>query len=214
MSYIDAVNDHIPIKKDSRGYAIYLPPCHICGTPVTSWSYLPNHTYTCADCKAELEYAHAESYIVEKQKECLKRAVKRISEKTDIAKYSSAIKWVNEHLGHSGWFQSTEEVMVALELIRRKVKAHHQVKIYNYRVDFVLPEFKVALEIDGKLFHGKERKQYEKIRDDAICDKLGEGWEMIRIDTENINMNITRLIPAIKAVLKRRNRIKEVHHES
>ena len=104
--------------------------------------------------------------------------------------------------------------MVALELIRLKIKAHHQVKIYNYRIDFILPDYKVALEIDGKLFHGKEKKEYEELRDETIRNKLGDGWEVIHIDTENINMNITRLMPAIRAVLKRRQRVKEVQHES
>lgn len=156
----------------------------------------------------------AEIHNADKQRECLKRAIKRISNLTDIVKYASAIKWVSNNLGHSGWFQSTEEVMVALELIRLKIKAHHQVKIYNYRIDFILPDYKVALEIDGKLFHGKEKKEYEELRDETIRNKLGDGWEVIHIDTENINMNITRLMPAIRAVLKRRQRVKEVQHES
>ena len=96
-----------------------------------------------------------------------------------------------------------------MELIRRKDKAHHQVKVYNYVVDFVLPEMKVILEIDGKLYHGKEKKQYETIRDELICEKFGEEWELIRIDTENINTNVTRLLSAINAVLRRRKRNKE-----
>ena len=78
--------------------------------------------------------------------------------------------------------------------------------MYNYVVDFVLPEMKVILEIDGKLYHGKEKKQYETIRDELICEKFGEEWELIRIDTENINTNVTRLLPAINAVLRPANK--------
>lgn len=59
-----------------------------------------------------------------------------------------------------------------------------------------------------KLFHGKERKEYEELRDDAIRNKLGADWEVIHIDAENINMNITRLMPAIRAVLKRRKKLR------
>ena len=94
--------------------------------------------------------------------------------------------------------------MVALELVRRGVKAHHQVKIFDYSVDFILPDMKVALEIDGKLFHGKDRLEYQTKRDEAIANKLGDGWEIIRITTDNINMNVTKLITGINAVLKRR----------
>ena len=128
---------------------------------------------------------------------------------TKISTYTDISRAFQDNIGKSGWFQSTEEVMVTLELIRRKVKAHHQVKVYNYVVDFVLPEMKVILEIDGKLYHGKEKKQYETIRDELICEKFGEEWELIRIDTENINTNVTRLLLAINAVLRRRKRNKE-----
>lgn len=98
--------------------------------------------------------------------------------------------------------------MVAMELIRKGVKAHHQVKVYNYSVDFVLPDLKVALEIDGKLYHGKDKEKYSEERDMLICDKLGEGWEIIHIDTDNINRNVTKLMVAINAVLRRRKKIK------
>lgn len=68
---------------------------------------------------------------------------------------------------------------------------------------------KVILEIDGKLFHGNDRAEKEHIRDEVIAGKFGDGWEVVRIDAENINMNITKLVPAIKAVLKERNKRKD-----
>lgn len=94
--------------------------------------------------------------------------------------------------------------MVALELIRRGVKAKHQVKIYNYSVDYVLPELKVALEIDGPMHkvHGHDKE--EAIRDELITSALGEGFQLIRIPTDDINLNVTKLLPAIRAVLKYR----------
>jgi len=47
--------------------------------------------------------------------------------------------------------------MVALELVRHSIQAHHQVRIFEYSVDFVMPEYKVVLEADGTIFHGKEK---------------------------------------------------------
>ena len=94
--------------------------------------------------------------------------------------------------------------MVALELIRRGVKAHHQAKIFDYSVDFLLPDMKVALEIDGRVYHGRDREKKESIRDDVIAWKLGQGWEVVRIDTENVNKNVTKLLPGIRAVLNYR----------
>ena len=125
---------------------------------------------------------------------------------TDIAQYKAAIDLVRKKLNNRGWFQSTEEIMVALELARRGVNAHHQVKVFEYTVDFVLPEMKVVLEIDGAPYHGKDRQKYQQTRDDVIKWKLGDDWEVIRISTDNINTNITKLIPGIRAVLNSRKK--------
>lgn len=210
MSYYEALEDSIRTEKDSRGFERYYPPCHICGASVMSWSYLRGTKYTCADCRElliERQEDKKVSNLAEKQQRCLDRAIERISKMAKIGNYAKGIEWVKSNLGKAGLFQSTEEVMVALELSRRQVKAFHQVKVYNYSIDFVLPDYKVALEIDGKLYHGKDKQAYQAIRDKAICNKLGEGWQIIRIDTDCINMKITKLIPAIEAVLKRRRKV-------
>lgn len=60
------------------------------------------------------------------------------------------------------------------------------------------------LEIDGRPFHTKDKEKAQTLRDEVIADKLGEGWNVIRIDTENINTNVTKLVPAIKRILKYR----------
>jgi len=207
MGWHEAVEDGITIVKDQRGSNCYYPPCHICDTPVYSWSYIRGAKYTCKDCRAELvrqEREEGSAISTDKKQIKLQNAMKRISKVADISHYSDAAHLVEESLNRTGWYQSTEEIMVALELIRRGIKAFHQVKIFDYSVDFILPEMKVALEIDGKIYHGKDRQKYESIRDEVITSKLGEGWEIIRITTDNINKNVTKLVPGINAVLKRR----------
>ncbi len=76
--------------------------------------------------------------------------------------------------------------------------------MFEYSVDFVLPEYKVALEVDGTIFHGKEKLRQQQLRDEAVIWKLGCGWEVIRISTDNINTNITKIVPAIEAVIEKR----------
>ncbi len=211
MSYQDAIKDGIPVEKDSKNFNWYYPPCRICGTPVASWSYIRGTQYVCQECRRELVILEHQTRLdadSDKKLKKLKTAIKRISDKTDIKPYKNAIEWVEKNLYKNGWFQSTEEIMTALELIRRNVQAHHQVRVYDYFVDFVLPDYKVILEIDGKLFHGNDRAEKEYIRDEVIAGKFGDEWEVVHIDAENINMNITKLIPAIKAVLKKRHKRK------
>jgi very-short-patch-repair endonuclease len=213
MSWREAMEDGIPVGRDSRKYSCYYPPCHICGAPVYSWSYIRGAQYTCKDCRTELvRQAREEGNAIsaDKKQKKLEDAVKRISKVTDIAPYKDAIRLVTQNLNRRGWYQSTEEIMVALELIRRGIKAYHQVRIFEYVVDFILPDMKVALEIDGKIYHGKDKLEYQSVRDDVIMYKLGEGWEMIRISTDNINQNVTRLIPGINAVLVRRSTTRKI----
>ena len=99
--------------------------------------------------------------------------------------------------------------MTALELIRRNVKINHQVEFGIYRVDFLLPEEKIVLEVDGTIFHTEKTKEREDIRDSLIILNLGPEWEIIRITDELINQNIRRLLPAIRAIKKKRQLIRK-----
>jgi len=207
MGRHEAMEDGIPIVQDNTKYNCYYPPCHICGSPVYSWSYIRSVKYTCKDCRSELVRQTREegnAISTDNKQKKLNKAIKRISKVTDIALYEDAISLVELNLNKNGWYQSTEEIMVALELIRCGIKAHHQVRIFDYVVDFILPDMKVALEIDGKIYHGKEKLGYQNVRDTAIMYNLGDGWEMIRISTDNINQNVTKLISGINAILVRR----------
>ena len=208
MSYYEALADGIPMETVG-GFNWYCPPCRICGTPVRSWSYLRDVQYVCGDCRKELvalEMQERAASANSKKSGKLRAAIKRISKVAALEPYADAIAWVSETLDKPGWFQSTEEIMVALELLRRSVKAHHQASVQSYKVDFLLPEWKVALEIDGVIYHGRDRLRRDQMRDDVIAFQLGAGWEVIRIQTDNINTNITKLIPAIKAVLASRKK--------
>ena len=212
MGYIEAVKDNIPITVISEYVRMYYPPCCGCGKGVMSNSYIPDYKYTCQKCKPRKDDvfddldAIARKIIKEKK---LKNAIKRISKVTDIEKYSAAIKKVERSLGRANWFQSTEEIMVALELIKRGIKAHHQVRIRKYTADFVLPDDKVVLEIDGSVYHTNDTKNYESRRDDIINLAFGLDWEVIRISTSSVNKNITKLYPAIKAIQKQRKILRE-----
>ena len=202
--YQEALEDGIRVSRDKNGCTWYHPTCHICGETMSSMRYRRSDTYTCLDCKKLLAEAQREAAAYPCKCKKIDTAIRRISKVTDIGEYTNAIQWMRDNINHKGWFQSTEEIMVGLELIRHKVKAFHQVSVYEYRVDFVLPEYKAVLEIDGPVYHGKDQRAQQEIRDEVITDKFGEGWEIIHISTECINKNITRLLPAIREILRRR----------
>lgn len=208
MSFFEAKEDGVPtIQRPGYGIPTYYPPCRLCGQPVKSANYIRGKRYLCTVCRQEmdaLEKSEKEFAAGVQKERKLERAIKRIAKVTDIHRYNAAIDYVRKNLYLAGWFQSTEEIMTAMELYRRGVKFHHQVKVFDYYVDFVLDDMKVLLEIDGSIYHGKERAGKEERRDNVLQWRFGSEWQVIHISTDCINMNVTKLMAGIRAVLKKR----------
>lgn len=230
MGYQDAIRDGIRVSEKYRTQ-IYHPLCSQCGKEVESWSYMPDFTYVCKECIALAEAIkkqkraeqrakeRAEKGIVKqispklqeklekartKNEAMLTRATRRLDKMSTLAKFSQAIGKVKAEMDDGVVFGSTEEVLVALELSRQGVKYRTQVKFGPYRADFVLDDYKVVLEVDGKLFHSEERKFQEQFRDGLILAGMGPKWELVRIMDENINKHITRLMCAIATAVEDR----------
>ena len=207
MTYQEAKEDGISVINENDCSAqMYCPPCQYCGRPVYTWSYQRKLRYTCPVCKRNIGRQKTGQSVAIKEKK-LGIAIKRVAKVTNVAPYEKAIGYIRRTLDRPGWYQSTEEIMVAMELIRRGVKAHHQVKVFDYKVDFVLDDLKVILEIDGSIFHGKEKAGQTQTRDNVIRWKFGEGWEVVHISTDCINEDITKLMPAIRVLLRRRKKL-------
>lgn len=218
MGYIEAVEDNIRMKrpKGSTSITVYYPKCHVCGGEVMTYNYKRGMNYTCNNCKVKIHMADKEQKKNENKEEKdrkLEVAIKRINKQagTKINEYSKAIEIVKSKLYNDRWFDSTEEIMVALELIRKKIKARHQVKMGIYRLDFVLPEEKIVLEVDGTIFHTERTKEKEDTRDNIIILNFGPDWEVVRITDELINQNVRRLVPAIRAVRDKRQKIRKAN---
>lgn len=216
MSHKDAIEDKIRFTVQANGCNWYFPLCASCGKEVPNWGYIRGKNYLCKECKTE-------KALIDKQTSCeesaelkekkFKNAVERILKVIklkDEDKYVTAAEKIHNNLHKAGWFDSTEEIMVAIELLKNGIKTRHQVKFGNrYRADFVLLELKVVLEVDGVCFHNERTKQKEELRDSLILASLGAEWEVIRITDELINKNITKLLPAIKSIVSERKKVRE-----
>lgn len=214
MGYREAIEDKIKII-NNKNFKAYYPKCHICGEEVQSLNYLRNIKYTCKNCKLENQLSDKEKKVDEnydtKEKK-FQKALKRF-ERMDIVirgKYKNAADKVHERLHNNGWFDSTEEIVTAIELEKNNIKYRHQVKFgTRYRVDFVLDDEKVILEVDGRLFHTKDKLTRENLRDDLILLNLGIDWEVVRITDDLINQNIKKLLPAIRKIKEKRKLLRE-----
>jgi very-short-patch-repair endonuclease len=217
MGYKEAKEDNIKtiINEHSKNTQYY-PRCACCGKEVMSLNYIKGYKYLCKACKLN-NYLSDKENRTENNKEIkeakLKKAIERISKHTyNIEKYKKSIQTIEKYLHRDGWFDSTEEIMVAIELCKNKIKFNHQVKFGRYRVDFLLPDEKVILEVDGTMFHTAKTREKEQIRDNLIVLNLGAEWEIIRITDEDINKNITKLAKAIHKVKAKREELRKEYN--
>lgn len=216
MGYKEAVEDNIKIKRNetSMGRTVYYPKCSICGVEMLSYNYIRKFKYICERCRIKMHMEDKEkkaSLDTQSKDRKLDNAIKRIKKQVGnkIKEYERPVEIIKKYLYRDKWFESTEEIMVALELIRRKIKLKHQVKMGIYRVDFILPDEKVVLEVDGTIFHTEKTKEKEDVRDNVIILNLGPSWEVVRITDVLINQNIRRLLPAIRAVRDKSQKIRK-----
>lgn len=216
MGYDDAVKDGVRTVGGLGKTTLYYPLCKWCGEEVKNFSYLPNYSYSCPKCK----YLHAldDCYTTaanerEKTGKRLTTAIERLRKVRDIVTYVPAIEKVIKEIAEGVKYESTEEVMTALELSRRRVHYRPQVKMGSYRVDFVLDDEKVVLEVDGRAFHTKATQAKEELRDNLIVTALGAEWEVLRITDDLINENATKICAAIYQLKKRRKKVRETYGE-
>lgn len=212
--YQDAVSDGIRCEREkgTAAMTVYYPRCCECGEEVKTYAYKTGVKYTCKACKTEKYLSDKQQTSIndyDKKEKKFETALSRIYKQAKSAEYDKAVKVIHSKLHKNGWFESTEEIMVAIELVRNGINARHQVKLGRYRADFVLEDEKIVLEVDGIIYHTKETQKREQLRDALIIAALGPQWDVIRITDEMINTNITKLLPAIKAVTERRKLLRE-----
>ena len=73
--------------------------------------------------------------------------------------YSTACEKIHKKAAYKRLVPKYRKIMVAIELVQKNIKARHQVQFGRYRVDFVLPDEKILLEIDGKIYHNESTKR-------------------------------------------------------
>lgn len=168
----------------------------------------------CENCKEQHKKEDKklmDDYLEKKMRIMWRRAVNNLEKQgVDMDGYYSESQYVLElALENYNKFQSSPEMLVAMELLKNRIKAKIQYKVSKYRVDFLIPKLKVVLEVDGRLHDFKVTK--DSNRDVAILNELNtddSGWEVIRIPTKHVEKNIKQLLPAIDALYKERQKLR------
>ena len=165
----------------------------------------------CPECVEKHEQEHAkkvEEYIKLKNYFKVERAKKRIYGKVPLTLWEPAIEVVEEYIKENPEkFDSTEEIIVTTMLIANEIVARPQAKVGNMRVDIMMPEDKIVVEVDG--FTHEHSKEKDSRRDGRIREILGNEWEVVRIPTDFANKHPDRLIDGIFYIHKAQSELRK-----
>lgn len=163
-----------------------------------------NYCENCYQRETAKDKADKAEYIRLKKRIMFLTAVEKMErQEIDMQKYHEAIDVVEEFLNNNpDKFDSSYEVMAAIILIKNRIHCKMQYKIGKYQVDFLLPELFIALEIDGE--RHQHRKKYDSERDLQIKKIMGEPFDIIRINTDYLDMRVERLTDAIDKIIEYR----------
>lgn len=147
----------------------------------------------CNECEEQHNKEHQDKikeYITLKNYFMYERAIKRFEhsglEGGKKARFTEPSIIVKEYIDNNPeTLDSTEEVIFLIAMVEEEIKVKCQQKIGRYKVDFLLPEYKTIVEIDG--FLHKHHKRADQNRDAFLREEMGKGWEVVRIPTDFVN---------------------------
>ena len=198
MGLKEAIKNKIRFAEIPGRGIIYYPKCHLCGAEVSAKSYNERRQYVCNRCKGITKELKDEERVYKKEIR-FARALDRLENMVgDLTPYERAINLVKANLHRPGYFASTEEILMAFELIKNNIQVIHNQKIKRYRADFVLPDLKIVLEVDGEKYHNSSTREREGIRDGEIILMLGLDWRIVRVPTAYINKDVRKTMLLLK----------------
>lgn len=200
----------IILSLDECGKKIYQIPCSKCGRLVGRRALSLKRSYMCEYCKTakkkkwqvvekELSERIFDELTIQTKAEIkFDKAVQKMFEKRDDKeKYNKAIRLAKTRCELYG---SVPEIFVAIELLHQGYKIIPQQKVAKYRLDFVIPDKRVVIEVDGKIFHSDQAKEAEK--DFVVKNNLGAGWRILHIPTDYITKDMMKVAKYFRKVLK------------
>lgn len=195
---------------ESKYGSYYSIPCAICGAPVTSRTFGVNRAYKCKVCKNDLA----------KKRQAINKAVKEQADRIlahelgidykhmcrfdkGASKFGKAYaKNIETARKAIEDYDSVPEVVACIELLHTGTRVIVHQPVGDFTVDFCLPVEKLAVEIDGSLYHNDEDKEF--MRDYAIRYMLGDGWDVRHIPADSVMKNHTLFGRGMKKMLNAR----------
>lgn len=194
------IPDNVKIIRQEVGRDLYIIPCEKCGCAIKKYQYSNTREYFCDNCKKSINKKYnAKLKALESMSDIRTEYEKRFDkalEYFDIEKYSKAIELAETK---SEVYASISEVIMAILLLHNGIRVVPQQQIGRYRVDFLLPDLKKIIEVDGKPYHSDKRAELE--REAYINSHIGFEWRIIHIDSEKVK-DIKRMNTFICGVIR------------
>lgn len=189
-------------------------PCWRCGKEHL-FVYEPTERVFCPECKQIKEKEHeaeVKEYVKLKMDLMLERALCIMERSHKVS--MDGIREPFEHLKkrfESGdeEYKSAEEIVAALVLMDNGYEFEANKRIGRFTVDFFIPELKAILEIDGH--EHTARTVYDSKRDIEIRQELPPDWEIIRIKTEFVAVNPSKIPEAVEEMRAKKQQLRKEH---
>ncbi|MBP1944629.1 endonuclease domain-containing protein [Cytobacillus luteolus] len=107
---------------------------------------------------------------------------------------------VPEVTNHRLKCESPIETRLYGALTTRGYYVETQVPCGKYRIDIALPQYRLAIECDGKAFHSSAAQKAHDAKKNSYLKK--NGWKVLRFSGRQINSNMGHVIRKIEQNLK------------
>ena len=177
--------------------------CWRCGKKIPHDDFNGQTRRFCGKCYSEYAEDYkpvTAQYAVLRNRVMFERAM-RLMEKSqaDMTRYK---RYANAVMKHSRdnpeKYRSADEMIAAVVLLEAGHDIEMNAPVGHYRVDILIPDLKIALEIDGDRHTFK--KGADGKRDVEIRAKLGKEWEIVRIPIKYIEDQPEKIPEAIKTL--------------
>ena len=187
-------------------------PCWRCGKEHL-FIYEPTQRVYCPECRQLEELEHEgkrKAYVKLKMDLMLERALNIMerSGKVSMDGIREPFQVLRERFKNGEEeYKSAEEIVTALVLMDNAFEYEANKRIAQYIVDFFVPELRAIIEVDGhehELTTIKDSK-----RDLEIRRMLPADWEIVRIKTEFIAQNPTKIPEAVEKMREYKQKIRK-----
>lgn len=156
---------------------------HICVMCGKDYEDNTRGSYKCPECEKKLALVKKLEMLNKAENKLTRISGKhRMKNGIDVSKEICLVR--KRVMNGIDKFSSLQEAMVAIQLEKQNIKYESQKEINGKTVDFLLPELKIILEIDGELYHTDENQEF--LRDRQIMRGIGEKYEIVHIEADSV----------------------------